>query len=52
LVGDDLRVSQTTEQRNMTEKSSGLPHKTRDDPSYKIALEVRLARCSLHRQKL
>jgi hypothetical protein len=35
----------------MTEKSSGLPHKTRDDPSYKIALEVRLARCGLHRQK-
>ena len=35
----------------MTEKSSGLPHKTRDDPSYRIALEVRLERCSLHRQK-
>jgi hypothetical protein len=36
---------------NKTDKSSGLPHKTRDDPSYKIAREVRLARCGLHRQE-
>jgi hypothetical protein len=38
--------------KHTTDKTSGLQHKTRDDPSYKIALEVRLGRCRSHRQKI